>query len=88
MPMLAPMITFILSLVDTADRDITRAEIAARLEAEHGVRTCAASVHAFFKKRAITFKKRRRTRPSSSARTSSRRASVGPTASPTSPRAA
>ncbi len=54
---LDPHEAFILALVETDDRDITLAEIAERLEAEHGVRTCAASVHAFFKKRDITFKK-------------------------------
>lgn len=85
---LDPHEAFILSLVDTTDRDITLAEIAARLEVEHGVRTCAASVHAFFKKRDITFKKRRRTQPSSNARTCLPHASVGSTASPTSTRAA
>lgn len=85
---LDPHEAFILALVETDDRDITLAEIAERLEAEHGVRTCAASVHAFFKKRDITFKKRRRTRPSSNARTSSPHADAGSTARPTSTRAA
>jgi transposase len=79
---------FILSLVETEDRDITLAEIADRLAADCGVRTCAASVHAFFKKRGITFKKRRRMRRNSSARMSSRHGNAGSTASPTSIRAA
>ena len=47
---------FILALVDSKDRDITLAEIAGLLEAERGVRTCAASVHGFFGKRGITVK--------------------------------
>jgi transposase len=49
---------FILSLIDTDDRDITLVEIAEELAAQRDVKTCAASVHAFFKKRGITFKKR------------------------------
>ena len=85
---LDPHEAFILSLVDTQDRDITLAEIADRLAADRGVRTCAASVHAFFKKRDITVKKRRRMRRSSSARMSSPRANAGSTANPTSTRAA
>lgn len=85
---LDPHEAFILSLVDTEDRDITLTEIAARLDAEHGVRTCAASVHAFFKRRGITYKKRRRMRPSSNVRMCLPRAGVGSTASPTSTRAA
>lgn len=79
---------FILSLVDTADRDITLAEIADRLETDRGVRTCAATVFAFFKKRGITVKKRRRMRWNSSARMSSLHANAGSTVSPTSTRAA
>ena len=53
---LDPHEAFILALVETDDRDITLAEIAERLEAKQGVRTCAASAHAFFKRRDITFK--------------------------------
>jgi len=79
---------FILSLVDTENRDITLAEIADRLEVDRGLRTCAASIHGFFKKRGITFKKRRRTPLSSSARTSLPDAGAGSTANPTSTRAA
>ena len=78
---------FILELVE-AQRDITLAEIAARLEAERGVRSCVGTVHAFFKKRDITFKKRRRTRASSSARMSLARVNAGSTARRTSIRSA
>lgn len=85
---LDPHEAFILALVEDEDRDITLAEIAERLEAEQGVRTCAASVHAFFKKRDITFKKRRRMRPSSNAQTSAPHADAGSTARATSTRAA
>ena len=74
--------------MDTGDRDITLAEIADRLETERGVQTCAATVLTFFKKRGITFKKRRRMRRSSSARMSSPHANAGSTASRTSTRAA
>jgi transposase len=85
---LDPHEAFILSLVDTEDRDITLAEIADRLEADRGLRTCAASIHGFFKKRGITFKKRRRTPRSSSARTCLPDAGAGSTANSTSIRAA
>ena len=85
---LDPHEAFILSLVDTEDRDITLAEIAGRLRADRGVRTCASSVHAFFKKRGITFKKRPRTPRSSNVRTSSPSAKTGSTASLTSIHAA
>ncbi len=79
---------FILALVETPDRDITLAEIADALEAEHGVRVCVASVHGFFKKRRISYKKRRRTPPSNSGPTSSPPANTGSRAKPTSTRAA
>ena len=85
---LDPHEAFILSLVDTEDRDITLAEIADRLEVDRGLRTCPASIHGFFKKRGITFKKRRRTPLSSSARTFLPDAGAGSTASPTSTRTA
>ena len=50
---------FILGLV--ADQpDIALHEIAARLEADHQVSVCPATVCTFFKKRGMTFKKRRR----------------------------
>ena len=78
---------FIFELMES-ERDITLAEIAEHLEVERGVRSCVGTVHAFFKRRGITFKKRRRTRPSSSGRTSSPRVSAGSTASLTSTRAA
>lgn len=60
--------TFILALVDTDDRDITLAEIAEHLAAERGVKASLTTVHQFFAKRGITYKKRRRTLPNSSAR--------------------
>jgi len=79
---------FILALVDTDDRDITLAEIAEHLEAERGVKACVATVHAFFAKRGITYKKRRRMLPSSSAWTFWRRGKNGSTDSSISTRAA
>lgn len=71
---------FILALVE-AEKDIALHEIAERLEAERGVRACPATVWYFFSKREITHKKRRRTRPSSSARTFSPSGKSGSTAS-------
>ena len=59
---------FILALVDTDERDITLAEIVEHLAAERGIKASVTTVHAFFAKRGITYKKRRRTRPNSSAR--------------------
>ena len=59
--------TFILALVETDERDITLAEIAEHLETERGVKASLTTVHAFFAKRGITYKKRRRTLPNSSA---------------------
>lgn len=61
---------FILGLIDTADRDITLAEIVDELASQHNLKTCPASVHGFFKKRNITLKKRRRTQANKPARTS------------------
>ena len=55
---------FILSLIDTNDRDITLLEIAEELSKYRGLKTCAASVHRFFAKRGITFKKRQAMRQS------------------------
>lgn len=77
---------FILALVDTDARDITLAEIVDRLAAERGVTASLTTVHAFFAKRGITYKKRRRMRPNSSARMFWRRAKSGPKASAISPR--
>jgi transposase len=48
----------ILALMD-AKPDITLAEIAARLEADHGQRFAPSVVHGFFVRRGITFKKNR-----------------------------
>lgn len=70
---------FILGLIADAP-DITLAEIGERLAAEHGVRTAPSTVWLFLDRRGITFKKRRRTRPSSSARTSCAAAEPGSTA--------
>jgi transposase len=78
---LDPLEGFILGLVD-AEKDITLAEIAARLESEQGVRTCAALVHGFFRARGITYKKRRRTPASRIGPTSTPRARIGSTGSP------
>jgi transposase len=60
---------FILGLIAEAP-DITLAEIGERLAIERGVRAAPSTVWLFLDRRGITFKKRRRTPPSSSARTS------------------
>jgi transposase len=78
---------FILGLV-AERKDIALHEIAARLAEAHGVRAAPSTVWHFFAKRGITYKKRRRTRPNSSARTSARGGGPGSTASPTSIRSA
>jgi transposase len=44
--------------------NITLVEIAERLDAEHGQRFAPSTVHRFFARRSVTFKKRRRTPPS------------------------
>ena len=61
--------------------DITLAELQTRLSAEHGVHFAIGTLWRFFKRRRITFKKRRRMLPSSNAQTSRRRARSGSTAS-------
>lgn len=71
---------FILGLVEEA-RDISLAEIAERLLAERGVSAVPSTVWLFFRKRGITFKKRRHMPPSSSARTCAPHARPGSTAS-------
>ena len=70
---------FIFDLV-AAEKDIVLAEIAERLATERGVRACRATVWYFFAKRGLTHKKRRATRRSSSARTSSPAGGAGSTA--------
>jgi len=75
---------FILGLVEDS-RDIALHEIAAKLAAERGVRTCPATVWYFFSKRGLTHKKRQAMRRSNSARTSSPDDRTGSTASLTSP---
>ena len=74
---------FILGLVEDS-RDITLHEVAAKLAAERGVRTCPATVWYFFSRRGLTHKKRRAMHRSSSARTSSPGGRTGSTGSPTS----
>ena len=49
----------ILSLLDTEERDITLAEITEALRERKGLKTCAAYVYVFFKKRGISLKKER-----------------------------
>ncbi|MBW3551579.1 MAG: transposase [Proteobacteria bacterium] len=58
---------FILDLIKDAP-DITLAEIGERLAAQRGVRAAPSTIWLFLDRRGITFKKRRRTPPSSSRR--------------------
>ena len=58
----------ILAMV-AAEKDLTLAEIAARLEAEHGQRLHPSTIHYFFRRHGISYKKRQRTLPSRNART-------------------
>ena len=76
---LDPHADFILGLVAKAP-DITLAEIAEHLARQRGVRAVPATVWYFFDRRGITFKKRQRTPPNRSAKTSSQRAKPGSTA--------
>ncbi|NIJ43560.1 transposase [Parvibaculum indicum] len=74
---------FILGLVED-NKDIALHEIAAKLAAERGVRTCAATLWYFFSRRGLTHKKRQAMPPSNSARTSSPGGKTGSTDSLTS----
>ena len=76
---------FILGLVD-AQKDIALHEIADRLAAERGVRSCPATVWYFFSRRGLTHKKRQVTRQNSNGRTSWPSAGTGSKAKRTSTR--
>ena len=68
---------FILALVEAGTKDISLAEIVARLEAERGLRVGITSVWKFLDRHGLTYKKRPPTPPSRIARTSARRAKPG-----------
>ena len=57
--------------------DVTLAEIAERLEREHGERFAPSTVHRFFRRHGWSFKKSPPTLPSGTARTSPQRARPG-----------
>lgn len=67
-----------------AKPDVTLAELAAMLAQEHGASFAPSTVHRFCVRHRLTLKKRRRTRPSSSARTWRAAAKPGSTPSRTS----
>ena len=73
----------ILALVDAGDKDITLGEIVERLADERGVRVGTTCVWTFLARRGLTYKKRRRTRPSRIARMSSKPGRRGSTRSST-----
>jgi transposase len=75
--------TYILVLVE-ANKDITLTEIGNELAQQRGVTACPSTIWMFFDRRGITFKKRPRTPPSSSAPTSNRPGRPGSTVSPSS----
>ena len=64
---LDPHEAFIVNLIEET-RDIALVEIAERLADQRGVSACPATIWYFLDKRGITYKKRRRTPVSSSAR--------------------
>ena len=68
---------FILALVEAGTKDISLAEIVARLKAERGLRVGITSVWKFLDRHGLTYKKRPPTPPSRIARTSARRAKPG-----------
>jgi transposase len=72
--------TFILGLIEDVP-DITLAEIGERLAVDRGVRAAPSTVWLFLDRRGITFKKRRRTPPNSSAPMFCAAAELGSTAS-------
>ena len=74
---------FLLALIDGTD-DITLAEMQARLRTERDVLVGLGTLWRFFDGRAITWTKRRRTRPSRIAPTWRPRAKLGSRLSPTS----
>ena len=71
---------YILALVEAGTKDISLAEIVARLEAERGVRVGITSVWKLLDRHGLTYKKRQPTQPSSSAKTFVRRGRSGSTA--------
>ncbi len=73
---LDPHESFLLALVDETD-DVTLAEMLERLRAERGVSVGLGTLWRFFARRAVTWKKRRRTRPSRTAPTWRPRAKPG-----------
>lgn len=75
---------FILALVEAGDRDIALGEIVERLEAERSLRVGTTCVWTFLDRHGLTYKKRRRTRPSRTAPTSAMPGRRGSTRSSTS----
>ena len=75
---------FILGLVEDGTKDISLAEIAARLASERGLTVGITSIWTFLDRHGLTFKKRPPTRRSRSARMFSKPGRPGSTANPTS----
>ena len=74
---------FILALVEAGDKDIALGEIVERLAAERGLRVGTTCVWTFLDRRGLTYKKRRRTWPSRTARMSAKPGRPGSTRSST-----
>ena len=83
---LDPYEGFILDLIEDR-KDIALAEMADRLDAEYGLRPHPSTIWYFLDRRGITFKKRRRTPPSKSEKTSGSSARSGSKTNQTSIRA-
>ena len=82
-PVAVSIITFLLALTEETD-DITLAEMQERLRAERSLSVGLGTLWRFFARRAVTWKKSQRTRPSRLARTWRPPARRGLRASPTS----
>ena len=74
---------FILALVEAGDKDMALGEIVERLADGRGVRVGTTCVWSFLDRRGLTYKKRRRTRPSRTAKTSAKPGRRGSTRSST-----
>ncbi len=73
---------FLLAMIEEGGKDITLAEMAERLQVEHGETVDPSTIHNWLKKRGITFKNRRAMQPNRHAKMSPPPDNPGSTASP------